>query len=178
MTCPNAPDAITLRGPHLVVLIGASGAGKSTWAQARFLPTQIVSTDRCRALVGDREEVQSYSKQAFELFYFLIEKRMELDKIVVADSTALGPDVRRALLTLANAHGYPTVAVVFSAGLDVRRERNRLRERRVDDDVLVRQQEALEAALQAVPSERWDEVRVLGPDEAERVGVRRTSSGV
>ena len=169
---------IQLRGPNLVVLVGASGAGKSTWAARNFLPTQVVSTDRCRALVGDREEVQAYSKQAFELFYFLIEKRMELHKLVVADSTALDPAVRRKLLSIAREHGYPATAVVFSAGLGIRRERNRTRVRRVEDEVLVRQQEALERALPEVRGEGWDTVLTLGPHDADSVTVRRLSAGV
>ncbi len=147
------------------MLVGAAGAGKSTWAQANFLPTQIVSTDRCRALVGDREEVQAYSKQAFELFYFLIEKRMELNKHIVADSTGLDPGVRQRLLDLARTHGYPAIAVVFNAGLVLRRERNQARERRVDEEVLVKQQEALERALVDVRGERWEGVYVLGPEQ-------------
>lgn len=160
------------------MLVGASGAGKSTWARERFLPTQVVSTDHCRALVGDREEVQAYSKQAFELFYFLIEKRMELGKYIVADSTALDPAVRRKLLGLASDHGYPAVAVVLSAGLHVRRERNQGRARKVDDEVLVRQQGALEKALSEIHDEGWERVYVLGPVEAERAIVSRRTAGV
>ncbi|MDP9380044.1 MAG: AAA family ATPase [Chloroflexota bacterium] len=172
------PGPIQLRGPHLVVLVGGAGAGKSTWAQARFLPTQIVSTDRCRALVGDREEVQAYSKQAFELFYFLIEKRMELGKHIVADSTGLDPAVRRNLLGLAYDHGYPAIAVVFTAGLDVRRARNRERSRQVADEVLIKQQEALERALSDIRSEGWESVFLLGPEEADRARVERLPVGV
>ncbi|MDQ3855463.1 MAG: AAA family ATPase, partial [Chloroflexota bacterium] len=169
---------VVLRGPHLVVLVGAAGAGKSTFAARHFLPTQIVSTDRCRALVGDREDVQAFSKQAFELFYFLIEKRMELDKLIVADSTALEASVRQHLLGLARVHGYPAVAIVFTAGLELRRARNVGRERKVPDDVLVRQQAALEAALPEMRREGWDEVYCLAPEDADGVEVLQVSAGV
>lgn len=174
----DRPGEIRLRGPHLVVLMGAAAAGKSTWAQRHFLPTQIVSTDRCRALVGDREHVQAYSKQAFELFYFLIEKRMELNKLVVADSTALDPAVRRKLLDLARAHSYPAALVVFSAGLEVRRVRNLQRDRKVSDEVLVRQQILLETAMEQIRREGWEAKYVLDPDAAETAEVTRLSPGV
>lgn len=154
-----------------MVLAGASAAGKSTWAEHHFKPTQIVSTDRCRALVGDREDVQAYSPQAFELFYFLIEKRMELNKLVVADSTALDPAVRRRLLGLAREHAYPAVLVAFDAGLAVRTERNRGRGRRVPQDVLERQGDAFGKVVEAASLEGWDEIRILSPEEAETMTV-------
>ena len=167
-----------MRGPHLVVLVGASGAGKSTWAARHFSPTEIVSTDRCRALVGDREEVQAYSKQAFELFYFLIEKRMELRKMIVADSTALDPGTRRSLLDLAHAHAYPAVAIVFPASLDVRRSRNAGRARQVPDDVLIAQQSAMERAVASMGHEGWDTVHVLSQGETKPASVVRLGAEV
>jgi hypothetical protein len=41
--------------PSLVVLIGASGSGKTTFARRHFLPTEILSSDACRAMVSDDE---------------------------------------------------------------------------------------------------------------------------
>jgi predicted kinase len=38
----------------LVLLIGASGSGKSTFARRHFAPTQILSSDAFRAMVGRR----------------------------------------------------------------------------------------------------------------------------
>ncbi|MEW5989417.1 MAG: AAA family ATPase, partial [Chloroflexota bacterium] len=39
----------------LVVLIGVSGSGKSTFARAHFRPTEVLSSDYCRGLVSDDE---------------------------------------------------------------------------------------------------------------------------
>lgn len=39
----------------LVVLIGPSGSGKSTFARKHFLPTEVLSSDWCSALVADDE---------------------------------------------------------------------------------------------------------------------------
>ena len=42
----------------LVVLIGPSGSGKSTFARKHFLPTEVISSDACRAMVSDDENDQ------------------------------------------------------------------------------------------------------------------------
>jgi len=39
----------------LVVLVGVSGSGKSTFARTHFKPTEVVSSDFCRGLVADDE---------------------------------------------------------------------------------------------------------------------------
>jgi protein phosphatase len=40
----------------LVVLIGPTGSGKSTFARKHFLPTGDISSDACRAMVSDNEK--------------------------------------------------------------------------------------------------------------------------
>ena len=59
----------TLKVPELslILLMGSSGAGKSTFARRLFKPTEIVSSDVCRGLVADEENDQSASGDAFEL---------------------------------------------------------------------------------------------------------------
>ena len=37
--------------PALVLLVGASGSGKSTWAAARYRDVEVVSSDALRAVV-------------------------------------------------------------------------------------------------------------------------------
>ena len=43
----------------LVVLVGVTGSGKSTFARAHFKPTEVISSDFCRGLVADDENDQS-----------------------------------------------------------------------------------------------------------------------
>ena len=50
---------LTIPDLALVVLIGASGSGKSSFARALFLLTEILSSDFCRGLVADDENDQS-----------------------------------------------------------------------------------------------------------------------
>jgi hypothetical protein len=46
---------LTIPELALIVLIGPSGAGKSTFAHRHFRPTQVLSSDACRALVADSD---------------------------------------------------------------------------------------------------------------------------
>ena len=47
---------ITIPELSLVVLVGAVGSGKSTFARKHFQPTEVLSSDSCRGLVSRRRE--------------------------------------------------------------------------------------------------------------------------
>src|SRR4051794_9269788 len=91
------PDAAPLRlpDPCLVVLVGATGSGKTQWASSWFEPDQIVSSDRLRAMVGTGERDQRASRDAFELLDLIVEKRVRRRLTTVVDTTGL-EDKRRA----------------------------------------------------------------------------------
>jgi len=72
--------AVVLPDPALVVLVGASAAGKSVWAAEHYRPDEVVSSDRLRALVGSGEHDLAASADAFAL----------LDHIVAARRDSLG----------------------------------------------------------------------------------------
>src|SRR5437868_1216817 len=94
--------------PHrtLLVLCSPAGCGKSTFAAQRFVPTNIVSSDLCRAMICDDENNQQVNRDTFDLFYYIIQKRMFLGRFTVADSTALQAEARRRLRDLSRRFGY------------------------------------------------------------------------
>jgi hypothetical protein len=51
----------------LVVLIGPSGSGRSTFARRLFLPTEVLSPDACRGMVSDDANNQAVTNEAFEV---------------------------------------------------------------------------------------------------------------
>ena len=61
----------------LVVLVGVSGSGKSTFAAKHFLPTEVISSDFCRGLVSDDENDQTATNAAFDVLHFIAGKRLE-----------------------------------------------------------------------------------------------------
>jgi len=111
----------------LVVLIGATGSGKSTFAQKWFKPTEILSSDHFRGLVSDDSNDQSVSADAFEALRFLAEKRLKNRRLAVIDATNVRPAERKGWIESARRwHALP-VAIVLDPGLDVCIERNKTR---------------------------------------------------
>ena len=111
----------------LVVLIGSTGSGKSTFAAKHFLPTEVISSDYCRALVSDNENDQSVNGDAFDLVREIAGKRLKHRKLAVIDATNVRPADRKGWIELARQwHALP-VAIVFDPGIDVCIERNKLR---------------------------------------------------
>jgi protein phosphatase len=110
---------LTIRLPirALVICCGPAGAGKSTFAQRHFSANQIVSSDRCRALIAGDEANQAVSGRAFDFFHRIIEHRLALGQLTVADSTAIASRARSELRRLARRHGRPVVLLAFDAGL-------------------------------------------------------------
>lgn len=121
----SPPETLELPDFCLVVLIGATGSGKSSFAARHFLPTEVVSSDRCRALVSDDETDQSVTADAFALARTLVEARLKLRKLTVVDATNVRAADRKGWIEAARKwHALP-VAVVIDPGPDVCVERNR-----------------------------------------------------
>ena len=88
----------------LVVLIGPSGSGKSTFARKHFLPTEVLSSDACRAMVSDDENNQAVTNDAFEVLHFIAAKRLALGRLTVIDATNVQPEARAPLVALARKY--------------------------------------------------------------------------
>jgi len=78
---------LTIPELALVVLIGPSGAGKSTFARAYFLPSELLSSDACRALVADDENDQAATNDAFDVLHYIARKRLAAGRLTVVDAT-------------------------------------------------------------------------------------------
>lgn len=133
----------------LVVLIGAAGAGKSTWAKTHFPEGEVISTDAMRALVGEGEGDQRANRDMFAIFDAVLLARVRRRLTTVIDSTALESGRRAHYLELGQRFGVPVVAIAFRPGVQTCFARNALRERRVPQDVI----RAQVAAVTALASE-------------------------
>ncbi len=161
--------------PSLIVLVGVSGCGKSTFASRHFRNTEVVSSDRCRALVSDDENRQGVSGAAFDVLHLLVEQRMKIGKLTVVDATNLRERDRTRLIRIAREYHVLPTALVLNLDLELCRERNRLRStRNLPDETLERQQQLLLTSLEHIGQEGFEEVRIISdPAEAEAARVVR-----
>lgn len=111
----------------LVVLIGATGSGKSTFAKKHFKPTEIVSSDICRGLISDDENNQAVSSDAFALARYIAGMRLKRGLLTVIDATNVQEESRRDWVNLAREYHVLPVAIIINVPEKVCVERNKLR---------------------------------------------------
>jgi predicted kinase len=145
----------------LIVLCGPAACGKSTWAANHFSPTQIVSSDDCRARIADDPGDQSISHHAFDLMYYILEKRLMLGRLAVADATNLRREHRSTLRRIATRFQFNTAVIVFHIPLETCLKRNAARERKVPEEALLSQYDLLEETLGTIQNERFTYVHLL-----------------
>lgn len=158
----------------LVVLIGATGSGKSTFARKHFKPTEVISSDYCRGLVADDENDQSASKDAFEVLHYIAGKRLAAGRLTVVDATSVQADARRQLVQLAREHDVLPIAIVLDLPEQVCAERNAARPDRagLPRAVIQRHRRDLRRSLRGLEREGFRKVHVLRTvEEAERAEV-------
>ncbi|WP_059256582.1 ATP-binding protein [Streptomyces reticuli] len=143
----------------LVVLIGASGAGKSTLART-WPASQVLSLDGLRGTVSDDPGDQAATADAADVLKLILERRMARRLNTVIDATNVEEAVRAELVMTAKKYGVPTVAVVVSTPLSLclQRQGPRPANRRVADDVVRRQHEAMTFSHQSLAREGFTQV--------------------
>ncbi|MBB6349302.1 polynucleotide kinase-phosphatase [Nonomuraea muscovyensis] len=153
----------------LVVLVGVSGSGKSTFAARHFKPTQIISSDYCRGLVSDDETDQSATPAAFDLLHHIVGVRLSRGLLTVVDATNVQYPARKALIDLARSHDVLADAIVLDVPEEVAIERNATRpDRDFGAGVVVRQRKELRRSLSKISKDGFRRVHVLrGLDEID-----------
>ncbi|MFF4660591.1 polynucleotide kinase-phosphatase [Streptomyces sp. NPDC001381] len=158
----------------LVVLIGASGSGKSTFARRHFKPTEVISSDFCRGLVSDDENDQSATGDAFDVLHYIAGKRLAAGRRTVVDATSVQQDSRRQLVELARKHDVLPIAIVLDVPEEVCAERNAARTDRADMPrrVIQRHTRELRRSLRHLEREGFRKVHVLrGVEDVENATV-------
>lgn len=160
----------------LVVLVGASGSGKSTFARRHFRPTEVLSSDYCRGLVADDENDQSATGDAFDVLHYIAAKRLAVGRLTVVDATNVQPESRKPLVELARRYHCLPVAIVFNLPERLCHERNASRpDRDFGPHVVRRQTQQLRRSLKGLQREGFRHVYTLSsPEQIESVEVERT----
>jgi predicted kinase len=163
--------------PSLLVLVGASGAGKSSFARRHFRATEVVSSDVCRALAADDENALDANREAFRLLHHIATSRLRLGKLAVIDATNLQPGPRRSWVTMARSHEVPVLALVFDVPLALLEERSlRRTDRRIGIEVIRSHHEQLSVSAPGIEAEGFDEVHVVHPEQIDDLVVERAGA--
>ena len=153
---------IDLPDPSLVVLIGASGSGKSSFARTHFKPTEVISSDFCRGLVADDENDQAATHDAFTVLQFIAGRRLAQPRLTVVDATNVQREARKPLVELARQHDLFPVALVLDLPEAICLERNRSRPSRdFGPHVVRRQRSQLRKSLKGLQREGFRRAWVL-----------------
>ncbi|MEO9325100.1 polynucleotide kinase-phosphatase [Nocardioides sp. C4-1] len=156
----------------LVLLVGVSGSGKSTFAARHFRPTQVVSSDACRGLVADDETDQSATPDAFDVLHYIVGTRLRRGLLTVVDATNVQKDARAQLVRLARSHDVLVDAIVLDVPEQVAVERNASRpDRTFGRHVIARQRRDLQRSLKGVRREGFRRVHVLEGAEIDTVTI-------
>ena len=159
----------------LVVLVGPTGSGKSTFAARHFKPSEVVSSDACRAMVADDANDQSATPDAFALLNFIAATRLRAGRLTVIDATSVQPQARKPLVALAREHDCLSVAIVLNMPEALCLARNKERpERSFGPHVVRNQASQLKRSLRRLKREGFRYVSVLNtPEEVEEAFVER-----
>ncbi|APV50204.1 polynucleotide kinase-phosphatase [Betaproteobacteria bacterium GR16-43] len=159
----------------LVLLVGATSSGKSTFARRHFKPTEVISSDYCRAAITDDENDQASTAEAFDLMHTIIGKRLKLGRLTVADATNVQPNARKGLVALAKQHNVFCAAIVFDLHEKLLLERHAGRKDRAFGDHVIRNQRLdLNRSIRGLEREGIRFVHVLkDPAEIEATTVGR-----
>ncbi len=157
---------VTIPDFALVVLIGATGSGKSSLARKHFLETEIVSSDHCRALVSDDETDLAATADAFDLLKYTAGIRLKRRLLTVIDATSVKREDRATLVALARKHHALPIALVLDIDPAICHARNQSRRNRDFGEHVPRNHgKALRRGLRGLQKEGFRQIHIMKSTE-------------
>lgn len=180
---PARPDrrdgpVVHLPEPVLVVLVGAAGSGKTTFAARHFADAVVVSSDALRETIAGDVADQSRNGVVFDALHRTVDRGLSAGRTVVVDATNVTAEARRALVARSSAAGVPAVAIVLDLPLAACLARNAGRtDRTVPSEAVERQHDRLrrDLARGGLDAEGFAAVHVLAGGRA--IGSVRVERG-
>jgi len=121
----------------VILAIGLPGSGKSSWFKRHNITP--LSSDMLRMLLFDDAQEQRFQDLVFSNLRSMLKARLIARRpLNYVDATNLTPHERHSWIKLAKDYGYEVQAVFFDVPVEVCMERNRKRDRVVDEDILRR----------------------------------------
>jgi predicted kinase len=142
----------------VTVLIGAPGAGKSTWLKSNQTDEYVADTHAVRAVKGlDVDVYMNHFRQAA-----LTELRR--GRSIIIDATNTYRHHRRPWLAAARAAGAQARAVALDTPLHALLAAQRTRAHPVPQRIVIKHHQLMRLALIDLPTEGWDAYEVIVRD--------------
>jgi protein phosphatase len=166
---------IELTPDALVLLVGASGSGKTTFAHRWFEAGEILSSDAFRLLVSGDENDQSATPDAFRLLHLTAHARLRRGRLTVVDATNVLYASRRRFVQAAGRYRRPVIAIVFALPVGICLDWNSRRPgRSIGPQVVRRQHLLMLRSLAHMPQEGFSAIALLRtPIEIDDADVTR-----
>jgi protein phosphatase len=175
-TMTQTRDVISIPELCLVVLIGSSGSGKSTFAARHFKPSEVVSSDHFREVVSDDADDLTVSAEAFDAVHHIAGLRLGLGRLTVIDATSVKPQDRAPLVRIAREHDVFPIAIVLDVDEQTCLKRNTARpDRQFGPHVVRNHVRMLRQSLRGLEREGFRQVAILrSPEAIEAIRIERT----
>ncbi len=121
----------------IFILIGAPGAGKTTWAMKR--PDRLINIDRMRKIVNRGWAInpsESIKSKAFQLAISKAIKYLDAGESIIWDATNLRND-RKKVISALSEYSASIIAVIFTTSLNECIERNKYRPGKIDESIVI-----------------------------------------
>ena len=148
----------------LVLLIGASGSGKSTFASHHFDAETVISSDQLRGALAGDEGDQHATDAAFARLHQWLDARLAAGALAVVDATNVEWMRRAELVRRARQQGRSAIAITFDLPFDLCLARSAARSRSVRAAVIRRQHDELRRDLDRLDLEGFTAVHVFRSD--------------
>lgn len=160
----------------LILLIGPSSSGKTTFSKKHFKSTEVISSDFCRGLVSDNENDQSATDAAFEVLHLITQKRLEAGRLTIIDATNIEKFAREALIKIAKKNHVLPVAIVFNLSQELCEERHITRkDRTFGVNVIHHQFLDLKRSLKQIKREGFSKIGILNTvEEVNSINIVKT----
>lgn len=146
---------VTIPSDAVVLLMGAAGSGKSTFAEKSFFPSEILSSDALREIITSDPTNQRYNSEVFAFLHDLLGLRAKQGLLTVVDATNVMPNARKTVREIAALHGRPVAVLVMNTSLEDCHLQNAKRQRRVPADVINRHYAQFSDALTQLDAEGY-----------------------
>ena len=108
----------------LVVLLGAAGSGKTTFARRHFQEEEILSREKFQRMVSGNDRSPKAIQDASETLEYIIQKRLQNKLLTVVDGAHVSEATRKAFRILAKKNHVALVGIWLDLPREIISERN------------------------------------------------------